>query len=61
MGEVYSDWYLFSTILYINTALLNNLIGRNSHTLLNMWKAKHVERIHCMEYLQSFCMLNMVE
>jgi hypothetical protein len=25
---------------YINTALLNNLIGRNSHTLVNMWKSK---------------------
>jgi hypothetical protein len=49
MGKVYSDRYLFSTILYINTALLNNLIGRNSHTLLNMWKAKLIERVHCVE------------
>lgn len=40
MGKVYSDWYLFSSILYINAALLNNLIGRNSHTLLNMSKRK---------------------
>lgn len=40
MGKVYSDWYLFSTMLYINTALLNNLIGRNNHTLVNMWKSK---------------------
>jgi len=40
MRKVYTDWYLFRTILYINIALLNNLIGRNSHTLLNMWKSK---------------------
>lgn len=54
MGKVCTDWYLPNTILCINTALLNNVIGSNSHTLLNMWKAKHIERIHCVEDLQSF-------
>lgn len=51
---------LLCTILCINTALLNNVTDGNSHMLVNMLKAKRVERLHCVEKLQSFLMLNVV-